>query len=66
MVCRSSEYDEEEVVNAIKGLRNSGRLSKSNTVRGRKLRNRKILLLKDPCESESDTDSDSDSSDDNE
>ena len=68
MVCRSSKYEEEEVVNAIKGLSNSGhvRLSKSNNVRGRKLGNRKILLLKDPCESESDTDSDSDSSDNNE
>ena len=63
VVCRSSEYDEEEVENAIKGLCNSGyaRLGKFK-FRGkqRKLGNREITLLKDPCESESDTDSDSD------
>ena len=67
-VCKSSEYDKEEVINAIKGLCNSGyaRLGKVTSIEGRKFGNRKILLLKDPCESESGTDSDSDSTDDNE
>ena len=67
-VCRSSEYDKEEVMNAIKGLCNSGYacLGKTSSVKGWRFGNRKIVLLKDPYESESDTDSDSDSSDGNE
>ena len=72
-VYRSSEYDKEEVMNAIKGLCNSGyaRLSKSSSKKlgyrkQIKFGNREILLLKDPCESENNTESDSDSSDDNE
>ena len=66
VVCRSPKYDEEEVVNTIKGLCNSGyaRLGKSSWEKYRKLENRKIVLLKYPCDS--DTDSDTNSSDDNE
>ena len=67
-VCRSSEYDEKEIINAIKEMCNSGlvRLGKVKAAgKNLKFGNRKILLLKEPYESDSETDSDSnDSSDD--
>ena len=66
VVCRSPKYDEEEVVNAINGLCSCGyaRLGKSLWEKYRKFGNRKIVLLKYPCDS--DTDSDTNSSDENE
>ena len=66
IVCGSG-YNKEEVVNAIKGMCKSGHahLSKA-TISGKnqKFGSRRIVLIKNPCESESETDSDSDSSDD--
>ena len=67
IVCGSSEYNKEEVVNAIKGMCKSGHahLSKASiSGKNQKFGSRRIVLMKNPCESESETDSDSDSSDD--